>query len=1688
MALTNNLKKQIDQPVWEWCRLAPGTSSLVSSTCTADNSLYHVTFGRYIYYMQSGTTLATTTALTGFFRYDTISDSYQLLSQPQIALSAYTGMQFAGGQGYFANVLSSTANTITAAAITNKVLKSFDIRIIGGTGVGQQRIITDVSDPMIADNGTITAVTVTPQYYVTDSNKNWTINQWVGYQVRFVSAAGQSQVRKIMYNSSNTLYFADVAKFAEDQNAWAPIATVTNSALILIAVGSMYQIESSTITVDSPWLTQPDATSRFVVRAGGIWLLTSATNYALQYYDIVADTWYIKNGGSATSPVLAVGTDGTMVNSGENATAWDRGTALGAANDTTHLQDTTKSWTVNQWAGYYLRIFSGTGENQINKIISNTADTLAWSGAGTAPDATSRYFIESFEMGTLTSVGAHTQTGVSTGTINGNVFTAGTTTGSYYPGQILTGTGVQSSTIILSPSLACFTTSTVATVNFAVGNPSTMGITAGMVVTYVTGTAGVITAGTTVSSVTANTVVLSAAVTTALNAATLQFASVKILTACTTNTVLHSYVTTTSTAGLYTGAYLTFISGTGGVLASNSYVASVVDGTHFTLSAPPTTALNNAILQAQPYQTVIQNQLTGVPGGAGTYTIWPSQIVASTSITGTSIGTVVDSTKSWLPDRWNNYVIRIKSGTGAGQVRQITRTLPGAVVYTSAAGATNSGTLVTVGTTANLTVGMALNVASGTGEFAMNSYVTIINSGTTFTVNQALNVPLSNSAVVTGAPYNVLRVSPAWTTLPTAGSVYTIHGDSDKNYFSIAGNAPTFIHNIEADMVTVGRQLDFGAARGISAQYSDYLPVAVSTAVPVLPITSAIGYIVGTGVATLTAGNASNIATLTYTTAATASIFPVGSWITVSGMTTNTSYKGTWQVTNSGVGTVSFYSTTATGAMSGAGIIGQCNSVTLGGNLASGAYVALGAGTTVTISGAVPVAYNGTVTVTCGAGGTTGQTFGGYEATGVSGSSTSTFSVGSTAGLTVGAIPRVTAGTGSFPAGTVIVSFVANTSFTINTTATLSGATVTVTPSFAWAAGTVAGNMVTLGVAQKVPQNILSGSRSGSATASVLTAVANPTTFPVGSWITVSGCTPGSYNGVFQVTASTTAGSVSYVTSTSATDTITVVGTLGLATTTELITTVNNHGLSTGQSVTIKGDQGFSSATVNGASGAITVIAPSTIGNPSNQFTWIAPSPAGPMVVYPQSTTQLQDGSKNWVPNQWAGCIVTYNSIQLTTANVQPNILFSYILSNTPTTLIFAAALAAQPAQGVSRYVITAPATYAIGSMLGSQDGGLALGAAAGQTTSVLTDVTKSWVTPAAVAGITVTSVSGATCTVSTLIGLYPGMVAAVTLGNTSLPAGTVINSINPATPSVTLSNSFSANNNCTLTFLACCQSSGNTVTVNGYPLTNLAVGMNLAVTSTTNISAAVPTAGAFVANGGVNLTSVKVTSITSATALGGTFTISAVPTVPLVNATVQASFWFPNQWVNRRLRQVTGNVTYATSESVITSNTFNSLTVTTVFGTTHTHGVTGYAILQQPVRGAGTALLWAFGQSDPNRAGKYMYQARGGNLTGWDRINVTNDNWEFLTPTPNFETINTGAMFAYDGGDRIYFTVQATQRVYYLDVETMQIHPAGMYPYVAGTAIVGNRMEIFETVDNLRYLWLNRHSNMECFRQLLWY
>lgn len=74
----------------------------------------------------------------------------------------------------------------------------------------------------------------------------------------------------------------------------------------------------------------------------------------------------------------------------------DRGMATGTQTTST-LKDTTKTWTVNEWAGCVAYIFSGTNAGEYRTIASNTADTLTlssvWAEACTAGTGGSVYVI-----------------------------------------------------------------------------------------------------------------------------------------------------------------------------------------------------------------------------------------------------------------------------------------------------------------------------------------------------------------------------------------------------------------------------------------------------------------------------------------------------------------------------------------------------------------------------------------------------------------------------------------------------------------------------------------------------------------------------------------------------------------------------------------------------------------------------------------------------------------------------------------------------------------------------------------------------------------------------------------------------------------------------------------------------------------------------------------------------------------------------------------------------------------------------------------------------------------------------------------------------------------------------------------------------------------------------------------------
>jgi len=133
-----------------------------------------------------------------------------------------------------------------------------------------------------------------------------------------------------------------------------------------------------------------DNTSVYVIMSGRFYVFNAGTLSATshQYYDFATNTWTAR---SVTGAPATWGTDGRLVILKGVQIVTGTATAGGAST----LTNGAKTWTVNQWTNFQVRITAGTGAGQVRTIASNTGTVLTTSAAWTiVPDATSVYAIE----------------------------------------------------------------------------------------------------------------------------------------------------------------------------------------------------------------------------------------------------------------------------------------------------------------------------------------------------------------------------------------------------------------------------------------------------------------------------------------------------------------------------------------------------------------------------------------------------------------------------------------------------------------------------------------------------------------------------------------------------------------------------------------------------------------------------------------------------------------------------------------------------------------------------------------------------------------------------------------------------------------------------------------------------------------------------------------------------------------------------------------------------------------------------------------------------------------------------------------------------------------------------------------------------------------------------------------------
>jgi hypothetical protein len=359
MALTNNLKTQVDLPVWEWMRFAPVSSSGITCLTTARDGS-----SPYLYYFGSNV----------LYRYDTIGDTWQQLSTNTTPVTILNA-KYVKNQGYRGQVLGATSTTLQLPS-SGVSLNNYEIEIYAGTGKGQRRTITSTNAEVIHDVGVATAVT---QNSITDTLKRYKFNEWEGYGLRVIFGTGFSQYRDIIYNTNDTLTVFDANYDAKNflmasYNASSPYGTLTATQ----PNTANFAIVSQVVNLNSPWDITPDITSKFRILSGGIWWISSNAStpfFNFFYYDILSDRFVQKLTPTGVF-AAAIATDFALAPINNLVGTYFTGSITSLTSQS--ITDSSLSLTPGDYIGTEIEIISGSGTGQGRRVLSNTSDTFTF--------------------------------------------------------------------------------------------------------------------------------------------------------------------------------------------------------------------------------------------------------------------------------------------------------------------------------------------------------------------------------------------------------------------------------------------------------------------------------------------------------------------------------------------------------------------------------------------------------------------------------------------------------------------------------------------------------------------------------------------------------------------------------------------------------------------------------------------------------------------------------------------------------------------------------------------------------------------------------------------------------------------------------------------------------------------------------------------------------------------------------------------------------------------------------------------------------------------------------------------------------------------------------------------------------------------------------------------------------------
>ena len=518
-------------------------------------------------------------------------------------------------------------------------------------------------------------------------------------------------------------------------NGGTGTTTPPGNGQLLIGNGTNYTLAGLTAGTGVS-ITSPSAGNITIATTGGGGAVFAG---ALTVYVDPVNGTDAPGGGTLGAPYRTINYAYSQVTSLGESAANTSGTATGSQTSTT-LQDTTKAWVVNQWAGYTVSLLGGTGSGQSATVVSNTANTLTISTTwATTPVSASTTYILYSQAKVNQFVTEKLIFQLAPGRYSENVLFG------FKRARIqLVGDGVQVlGSVTMRAVRNDFPAANMEALRSVLPAPWTG---AGALTTFeITGSSG----GGVEADATADPFLV-----TGLSMLLFDEPNVP-------GNILGSGLSWETNYGQFNfyanKAYLL-----GGMVYATSYVAT------------PTRGLVTSVLEADsctigesglPYRTYF---------GAAPYayaanpTLWNTGtgVVSGTQTT----TTLQDTTKAWTVNQWAGYTVTLTSGTGATQTRTVISNT--STTLTISSGATNWATLPVANNTTYSLIG-----TSGTATGTQTS-TTLQDTTKTWVVNQWAGAAVTLTggtgggqiATILSNTADTLTISTTWTTTPVAAS------------------------------------------------------------------------------------------------------------------------------------------------------------------------------------------------------------------------------------------------------------------------------------------------------------------------------------------------------------------------------------------------------------------------------------------------------------------------------------------------------------------------------------------------------------------------------------------------------------------------------------------------------------------------------------------------------------------------------------------------------------------------------------------------------------------------------------------------------------------------------------------------------------------------------------------------------